>query len=334
MLRTAGDPAAAEPLIREYNSILTNVLDEHHRSLIQAKGVLGDCLWQQGKFASADSFYVETLTLHRQHQPSGEPALQVIPVKLAKTRQSQGDDAGAEAVIHEALAWAGEMYGDRSPEVASVLNYIAFSYYPKGDGQVNAQREALSILRSLHGGDHPEVANGMALMARALSWRGNRERSDFEAADTLYRDAQDMLQRFHDGEIPWRIQEGICRRWGVAMLAQGRADEAEPILRQAVEVARSHSEEGMIENAWAQSAYGACLTALGRYAEAESLLVDSYEILRVRIRGTSPVPRLRGGLRPTVERLIDLYGRLGDVEQVRQFEQELRTIDAPLKRNE
>jgi serine/threonine protein kinase len=329
-LRATDDPARAEPLLREYHDIHTRALPEHHVNHMGAKVLFGDCQWQLGKFAAAESLYVEALALYRQHHLR-HSSCRNVPIRIARTRAARGDDSGAETAIREALRWTRETFGERSPETAVALSHFAFQYYPKGsDAQVETQREALRLLRSLHDGDHIEIAKGMALMARALSWRGNRARGDLEAADALYREAWEMLLRCHGGEVPWTLETRFSRGWGLALLALGRTSEAERLLARGGEVARTHAEEGALANVWAQSCYGECLVALGRYDEAESLLVESYEKLRVRhlIKTHHHPLNPQGGLPETVSRLIELYRRVGDEEKRREFEKVFRDLYA------
>jgi tetratricopeptide (TPR) repeat protein len=60
---------------------------------------------------------------------------------------------------------------------------------------------------------------------------------------------------------------------GTLLTSKGRPDQAEPMLREALAI--REAELGDFANliAEAQGALGACLSALGRYEEAESLLL-------------------------------------------------------------
>jgi tetratricopeptide (TPR) repeat protein len=259
--------------------------------------------------------------------------LRGLPVALAKNRLSQGDNAGAETVIHETLAWAREAHGDPSPQVASVLGHLAYNYHALGsDDQVAAQREALSIYRQVYGGDHRSVLSPMIGLAHTLRWRGDAERSDLEAAEAILQEASDLVPGLYGDEVPWTIQEKITRAFGLLHLAQGRTDEAESMLRKAVEIARENAPLESLQIRYAESAYGACLTALGRYEEAESLLVGTYEDFRLWDAQSSDLQPSMGSRR-TAARLIDLYRGLGDSERVRKYEEELRALEPPPKQS-
>ena len=84
------------------------------------------------------------------------------------------------------------------------------------------------------------------------------------------------------------------------LIGTGRAAEAEPFLQQALEIRRKNLKAGDWGIAVAESALGACFTALGRYEEAEKLL-----------RGAGAVLAKRGDETPEAltnrERLAALY---------------------------
>jgi tetratricopeptide (TPR) repeat protein len=60
---------------------------------------------------------------------------------------------------------------------------------------------------------------------------------------------------------------------GLALLDLGRAREAEPILRESLALRRKSLPDGHWQISSSESALGACLTAEGRHAEAEALLL-------------------------------------------------------------
>jgi serine/threonine-protein kinase len=66
---------------------------------------------------------------------------------------------------------------------------------------------------------------------------------------------------------------------GEVRLAQDRAGDAEPLLRDAVEARRKALPEGDWQRAAAESSLGRCLVAQKRYEEAEPLLTMAYSVL-------------------------------------------------------
>jgi hypothetical protein len=104
---------------------------------------------------------------------------------------------------------------------------------------------------------------------------------------------------------------------GLAWLRQGQAAAAEPLLRESVDTfcALSYVEPWRV--ARAQSAWGECLTALGRFAEAEPLLVESYETMLTEM-GTAfcETP-------PALKRIVALYDAWGDPQKAAAWRERL-----------
>ena len=66
---------------------------------------------------------------------------------------------------------------------------------------------------------------------------------------------------------------------GLALTRGGKPDEAEPFLKEALEIRRNKLPPGSWLTANSASAFGECLVALKHFSEAEPLLLESYEIM-------------------------------------------------------
>lgn len=66
---------------------------------------------------------------------------------------------------------------------------------------------------------------------------------------------------------------------GALLLARSEPEEAEAVLRQGLEIQQATLPADHWRLAVARSELGACLTALGRFSEAEPLTVDGYRRL-------------------------------------------------------
>jgi serine/threonine protein kinase/tetratricopeptide (TPR) repeat protein len=315
----SGDPVSAEPFLRESRAIRNRLLAEDHYARLWSHKALAECLARQGRYAAADSLYTEALVGYRKRWPAGGTTLRTLPIALANARRARGDSAGAANFVRETLVWTRDAHGVESVEVASVLRVLADEYYPQGSEEAYlAHREELSIHQSQLGDDRRTIGS-LVRVAVALSRIEARGPSRFATVDSLFREAQRMQQRVNDGDVPWSGQEWLHRSWGQAYLDQGRAGDAEPILREGVEIVRERAREDTPRRAWIESTYGACLVDLGRLDEAEPLLVRSYELLRSQ---DPPDPFTR----PTLERLIDLYRTRGDEGRALDLEEELMAL--------
>src|SRR5262249_40532621 len=90
-----------------------------------------------------------------------------------------------------------------------------------------------------------------------------------------------------------------------------KADEAEPLLRESLRIYEKQSAESL-PHFGAQSLLGECLTARGKYADAESLVVAGYEGLRQRAK---EIPAGDNSLADAGERAVRLYEVWGKPEK-------------------
>jgi hypothetical protein len=111
---------------------------------------------------------------------------------------------------------------------------------------------------------------------------------------------------------------------GRARTRQGRAEDGAPLLREGLDICRTgyplgrwvtaDAETGLDWGAaTAESRLGGCLTAQGRFAEAEKLLLPAYRTLQC-ARGAPPPRRAEA-----VERIVRLYETWGKADQAAEW---------------
>jgi hypothetical protein len=110
---------------------------------------------------------------------------------------------------------------------------------------------------------------------------------------------------------------------GLALLRSGRPANAEPLLREALEIRRGAPASGHWRIDWAESLLGECLAAQKRFIEAEPLLLGSAERLLVHA-GAMPIRRHRA-----VERIIALYESSGRPAEAAVWRAKRMDIDFP-----
>ena len=103
-------------------------------------------------------------------------------------------------------------------------------------------------------------------------------RGDPDAARRLFEQALAVRRDLLGDEHPHVAV--IHRDLAVLWLAAGDAAAAGDALAAAVAVRRRSEPAGDVSLASTESVHGAWLTALGRYAEAEQILVESHRVLR------------------------------------------------------
>ena len=167
-------------------------------------------------------------------------------------------------------------------------------------------RQALDAYRRAHDGDHPELAYALKNRAGWLT-----EQGEFEIAEQMLNEAMAMNARILPEGHP---DIGISQSdMAVLLLETGRPEQALEMSMSANEILTEAFGEEHWRTAWARSLQGDALVAMGQFADAEPLLVDSFNLLQV-----------NGGARPAqvqaaLDRVISLYESWGRQEQARAF---------------
>ena len=217
---------------------------------------------------------------------------------LGTILKMKGEFAGAEKALWQALGIDRELFGEQHQSVARVYGNLAQIRFQVGDvdGAVRLMRQSLAQYRHLLGDDHFSTLVTMGNLGRMLAETGNA------------REAEELLRLALSRLDPEKIQHrphyiGAQRTLGDAVLAQGRPDEALPILVRALEMSREQFGPENWRTADAQLAYGTALVAKGRYAEAEPLLLAARATLE---RNRKAQPRLAVRAAAAVARLAAL----------------------------
>jgi tetratricopeptide (TPR) repeat protein len=100
---------------------------------------------------------------------------------------------------------------------------------------------------------------------------------------------------------------------GLAYKRSGKPREGEAYLRQAVEIAKAHLAPGEVVTPAMESALGECLVAQNKFAEAEPLLVQSFEKIKA-IQGEKGVVTGYAS-----KRLVELYEKLKKPELAAKY---------------
>ncbi len=350
VLYSRGDYQGAEALFREALAARRRVLGEEHRQVATSLNNLAATLKIQAKYQEAGELYREALALRRRLFGEEHPRVATTLNNLGLLRQESGAHEEAEELFVEALAIRRGVLGDEHPAVANTMQSLAAPLMSKGDFARAEEllREALAIWREVLGGDHRNIANTMINLSVALHALG-----DYQGAEAVSREAVGMLRRVLGEEHPevansldilarslqaqgdYRAAEGFYRR-GLEMFHRLEIEEnlsvattltdlagllietgefvgAESPAREALRINRQLLNDGHWRIRFAENTLGACLTGLGRYQEAEPLLLDSYPILKDRTSARSPETRA------ALRRLVTLYRAWGRPEKAEEY---------------
>lgn len=232
---------------------------------------------RDGRYGEAELAYRKVLEVKR--ETHGEDSLEyavtlnnLAGCLILQDKWQEGEELGLEAVRIRREKLGSEHLG-----VATALMNLAAAQGAKGDSkaEIASYREALHIRQGALPADSPLVAQARGGLAFALLERG--EGQDLLRAEEIFRSAlSSYLERY-----PHHPNAQILRRnLAETLVRQGRAAEAEPLARDAVEELRESSDAGYWRIADAESVLGSALAQLGHFDEAEQLLVSSLPRIR------------------------------------------------------
>jgi eukaryotic-like serine/threonine-protein kinase len=266
-----GQNSRAEPLHREALTIRRTVLGEEHRETAVSLSDLASVLRLNGDLAGAETLLVRCLELNRKTRGEEHPNTATTLHDLALIAMTRGEHQGAETVLRRVLAMQRASLGPTHPVVATTLNNLAHVLATIGrvDEAGQALEEALDILRPSLGSD-----------------------SQLVAIYTINRAALHVAQR-QPREAEILLREGLRIRTQAADVLPSRRRT----------IAEDDWSVGAI-----RSVLGATLVALGKYPEAETVLLQARQDLE-----TAPVRRPED-IRATLSRLVELYAAWGKAD--------------------
>lgn len=226
-------------------------------------------------------------------------------------------ESGADDVAAELL---GECYRQRGQAKRMLGRYAEAA---------EDLSKAVALYRRAYGERHSYVATILNSYARTLNLTG--ESAGLERSEVVMREALDILNETQPGDAPLRRAEfGLTL--GVAILRQGRIDEAEAVLREVESGLTGQPEcsrlrtvcyEAVAElfdlkgdparSAAARIAWGSCLLSANALEDAERQLLAAQRALQ----GTSP--RDAGAARACAAALAELYERRGDTDKAESY---------------
>jgi serine/threonine-protein kinase len=223
-----GDPADAEPLLREALALWRTSDGEQSEHVAIALHNLAAALRHQGRLADAVPLLEQSIAIRRRRVGEGHPALVPALGQLGQTLNQLGDLARAEPLLREALAIRQRVYGPDHPDTSTARNNLASLVHDLGDlaGAEALYRTALASSEARGGRAHPDYAVQLNNLGSLLEDRGRLQ----EAAD-LYRQSLEIRRRAYG---PEHARVAVAEHnLGRVLLAMGRTAEAAAHIRTA-----------------------------------------------------------------------------------------------------
>lgn len=266
------DAAAAEAIVREVLEARTRLLGEHDDRTLWAAHGLATSLYRQGKYSEAIDLLHTTIATMEIAQVS-EPDLIATRATLAVVYCEAGRH---EEALETQLAVCEATERTHDADDPKTLDYkgVLLSVY------TNTGRIAPAL----------ELAQDLLARKTRVYGASNFSTLALEANTSIlymklrrYAEAEDLarvaLEKFRAAEGGSdSINTAIyTANVGLFTLLNGRPDEAEPILREAIDTARTAASFGPRFILFFSASHGLALTRLGKHAEAVAQLKETHQ---------------------------------------------------------
>ncbi len=306
-----GESDQADSLLNAAATTLAGT--RHLKERITVATGLGDFrLHYRNDAEGAELLYREALVLCDELAPEGGLERASTLLNLATLKRARGEFVEAEALYRQVLAAWRELLPERHPQVATAKDMLGglLEFQGRYDEAEPLYRAALGDLRAALGGDHRDVGTTANNLAGMLRKSGRHA----EAAP-LYDEAVSIYRSALGAEHAW---VGIVMgNQAYNHLQAGDTLRAAATARDCLLIRREIWGDAHWRTAEVANIQGVCMTAAGRYAEAETELLTSLATLSEHFGEEGPA--VQRGLR----RLIDLYERWGRSASARPYRERL-----------
>ncbi|HYM36250.1 MAG TPA: serine/threonine-protein kinase, partial [Steroidobacteraceae bacterium] len=282
---------------------------EQRAELLTAIGIIFD---EKGQYNDAISSYREALSLYRRALGDDHPNVALTLSDLAIALKDTGQFAEAERTYLEALNSHRKTLGPNSPMVANTLNNLAVMYLDIGryEDALKSAQNATEIWRVTLGGEHRQT-----ITSRLNAALAHIQLEHYVIAERELREILTMGRRTLGPNH--LVVAATLNALADVLNRQKRFREAESIATEG----RNAIGNNFGTAHWRYAAYngtlGAAMTGQGRYAEAESILLNSYAQL-CKTRGQSNRTTLL-----SLQHVIDLYDAWGKPRQAAEYRAKL-----------
>ena len=319
----AGRLDEAIPLLKANLDASRAKLGEDHPDTLASCNNLASSYFSAGRFDEAIPLFGATLEASRAKLGEDHPNTLHLRNNLASAYQSAGRLDEAISLYEATLEARRAKLGEDHPDTLNSRNNLAAAYEDAGrlDEAIPLFEQAARGFVAKLGALHPSAIQVQNNLIRAYE---AAER--FGDAEPIYRalaNAAGRRQPRDDGEYA-----GALAGLGSNLLEQEEYDEAVLLLRECLEIRKATQPKDW-RTTNTRSMLGAALAGLGKFDEAEPLLLEGQQGLAER---SAAIPAAIRDLRQreAVERLVRLYEDWGKPEEAARWRRELAGSGAVL----
>ena len=308
----------AEHFCRKAIEIRRDLQGKSDTETVDARANLALILDHTGRRSEAHDLYREIYDLRRQDLGEDHPKTLTAMSNLGVFLLENRDLVAAERLLQRCYTMTKEVYGAQNYQTIGAANNLGslLTAMRRLSEAETVFRENLEAARALLGDAHPFVPMTMNNLGGAL-----REQQKPEEAERIFRLAYDTTT----AALGERSMDSMIAGANLASVLydQDKFSEAEAIFGRIVGIARgSQSGTHWLTYAFAMD-HGKSLSALGRYDEAEPILVESstrlIDILGIEHRRS----------KRSLNALISLYEAWGKPERAAEYRALLEEAEQP-----
>lgn len=238
---------------------------------------------------------------------------------LSAAYYQQNKYAASESLDYKILEIDTKIYGREHPATMIILNNIAAKLNLQNRFQESARiyEEIIRGTRKKFSKQHPRLFHYLSNLTLAYLCSDQINLAKQECKELL------ELKPIIIEQEPSRVGY-FNSLYSQVLLSDAKYKEAERTILEGIELYQKvykNPEHLVYQDA--RSILGECLTAQGRYAEAESLLIKSYPVIEKKRGKTNRYTT------KALDRIINLYRVWGKPEEAAEYEQMLPDIEEP-----
>lgn len=328
----------AEKALREAVSINAGFYGEENQATATSESYLAAALINRRKLAEAEPLITKAVATERKLSPAGSKELAFGLQILSELQLQKGDFVKATAAAQESVTMFTRIAGEQNEDSAFALMSLGRAQSGAGDlnGAEVTLRRSIAAFSTLPPRYESRMVVALMNLGLILVQKGN-----YDEGVKTFLDADRINQKLGAWFL-FNSKLGLCSAYanhadynkaveacaqaveagrkakfedtpefilvldylGLGLTRTERAKEAEPSLRESFDRAKKDLPSGDIRTLLIEGSLGECLTAQGRFAEAEPLVVHSYEIIKADQGDKSPLAIT------AAKRLFTLYAKM------------------------
>jgi serine/threonine-protein kinase len=242
---------------------------------------LGELYIRKLEFEKAKSLLQESLSISNKISGEKNEDSAYTLVSLGRAQERLGDLVAAESTYRQSVAIYRQLPSRYEGRMAAALLNLGNLLITREnyDEAVNVMREGDNIFQKQGESFH-------LFISKTYLCKASFYKSDYETAIGEGKKGIEMGRKFHLEETRdfFLAQNHI----GLSLTRTGKAKEGEQYLRESLERARKILSKEDVRIPVIEISLGECLTAQSKFAEAESLIVNAYEIIKAREGEANP----------------------------------------------